>query len=501
MPEVIVLELDGATWTVADRLIAAGRLPHLARVKREGAWGVLRSLEPMISPALWTTIYTGKTPVEHGVESFGTNARSLRCPRVWDILDRAGFSVGVMGTLATWPPRPVSDGFIVPDYVMALDSQTWPPHLGHLQQVMLGARLRQGKMRHYPGLAWRLLRTGVHPAHLIRSGLLLLRDVVANAHPLDTLWRKILVVEAVRADAFVHLYRNYRPQFATYHYHTTDTTGHFYWKYYEPTAFAAPPPGRDVERYRQAIPRAYAQADRLLGRLLDAMGRDTTLVVISDHGQAAHPPTIPQFLLDLPTLIEFLGIQHDAIPLRIANQHYVHFQNPGRIQRTEQLLRGAFSTTTRRPVFHEITRDDHSLCFRLVPGALAGATDEHIVFAGHGQLSTRALRMQKGPSITGKHTLDGLVALYGHNVRPGATLDNASILDVTPTLLALFGLPVARDMPGRVWWEALTLDRAAVEGYVDSYTDESIPHDASPVSLTPEEQSTLQDRLRDLGYV
>ncbi len=50
----------------------------------------------------------------------------------------------------------------------------------------------------------------------------------------------------------------------------------------------------------------------------------------------------------------------------------------------------------------------------------------------------------------------GLLLAYGDGIRPGATLaPGASILDVAPTLLYLLGLPVARDMEGRVLTEML----------------------------------------------
>ncbi len=49
----------------------------------------------------------------------------------------------------------------------------------------------------------------------------------------------------------------------------------------------------------------------------------------------------------------------------------------------------------------------------------------------------------------------GLLLAYGDGIRPGAVLSNASILDVAPTLLYLLGLPVARDMEGRVLTEML----------------------------------------------
>jgi hypothetical protein len=49
----------------------------------------------------------------------------------------------------------------------------------------------------------------------------------------------------------------------------------------------------------------------------------------------------------------------------------------------------------------------------------------------------------------------GLLLVVGEGIRPGATLGRASILDVAPTLLYLLGLPVPRDMGGRVLTEML----------------------------------------------
>ena len=43
----------------------------------------------------------------------------------------------------------------------------------------------------------------------------------------------------------------------------------------------------------------------------------------------------------------------------------------------------------------------------------------------------------------------------GEGIRPGAVPANASVLDVAPTILYLMGLPVARDMEGRVLTEIL----------------------------------------------
>jgi predicted AlkP superfamily phosphohydrolase/phosphomutase len=62
--------------------------------------------------------------------------------------------------------------------------------------------------------------------------------------------------------------------------------------------------------------------------------------------------------------------------------------------------------------------------------------------------------------VNGIHTLPqsyhGIFALMGPGVVPGRTLDTVSVLDVAPTIAYLLGLPVARNLPGRVVTEAFT---------------------------------------------
>ncbi len=50
---VVVFGLDGATWDIAKPLMAAGRMPNLARLVAEGTAGPLASTVPPISAAAW----------------------------------------------------------------------------------------------------------------------------------------------------------------------------------------------------------------------------------------------------------------------------------------------------------------------------------------------------------------------------------------------------------------------------------------------------------------
>jgi hypothetical protein len=57
-PRVLLIGIDGADPAILERLMDEGRLSTFARLRREGAYGRLRSREPLLSPIVWTTIAT-----------------------------------------------------------------------------------------------------------------------------------------------------------------------------------------------------------------------------------------------------------------------------------------------------------------------------------------------------------------------------------------------------------------------------------------------------------
>jgi hypothetical protein len=85
-----------------------------------------------------------------------------------------------------------------------------------------------------------------------------------------------------------------------------------------------------------------------------------------------------------------------------------------------------------------------------------------VVISGHGlepvPLWRRLLGTLTGAAVsTASHAAgpEGFFLAVGDGIRPEARLHGASVLDVAPTLLYLMGLPVARDMEGRVLTEIL----------------------------------------------
>ncbi|HEV7785537.1 MAG TPA: alkaline phosphatase family protein, partial [Thermoanaerobaculia bacterium] len=66
-PRLWVVGVDSATLDAILPLAGQGRLPFLASVLQNGAYGRLESLSPARRDALWTTLATGKYPFKHGV--------------------------------------------------------------------------------------------------------------------------------------------------------------------------------------------------------------------------------------------------------------------------------------------------------------------------------------------------------------------------------------------------------------------------------------------------
>lgn len=56
-----------------------------------------------------------------------------------------------------------------------------------------------------------------------------------------------------------------------------------------------------------------------------------------------------------------------------------------------------------------------------------------------------------------EHRPQGICLMHGPHVRQGEIIEGASLLDVTPTVLTLLGLPIGADMDGRPWVEMLDL--------------------------------------------
>jgi len=103
---------------------------------------------------------------------------------------------------------------------------------------------------------------------------------------------------------------------------------------------------------------------------------------------------------------------------------------------------------------------------------------------------------------SGDHRMHGIMMGRGPELRRGACIEGARIIDYAPTILHSFGVEVPSDMDGRVLEEIFTeayLRENPVRVSQQSGGEYEAPED-SP-AMTEEESEEIRARLRGLGYL
>lgn len=68
--QVVIIGLDGLAPELAEKFMAEGKLPNLAKLKEEGTYARLQTTTPAISPVAWSSFMTGSNPSKHNIFDF-----------------------------------------------------------------------------------------------------------------------------------------------------------------------------------------------------------------------------------------------------------------------------------------------------------------------------------------------------------------------------------------------------------------------------------------------
>ncbi len=139
--KVFVLGLDGGSFRALDPLVDAGVMTNLAGILRNGSRRILQSTIPPVTGPAWTTFMTGVNPATHGIFDFvrrvpGQMKRQIvahgqiDAPTLFQMIERHGMKVGAVNLPLTYPP-PSVNGFVVSGMLTpSLESEyTYPPDL------------------------------------------------------------------------------------------------------------------------------------------------------------------------------------------------------------------------------------------------------------------------------------------------------------------------------------------------------------------------------------
>lgn len=120
----------------------------------------------------------------------------------------------------------------------------------------------------------------------------------------------------------------------------------------------------------------------------------------------------------------------------------------------------------------------------------------------HGGFNDKLVLKAPKYSTTGTHqsleSCKGIFLAIGPNIKKGEKIRNIRIIDIAPTVLYLFGLPISRKIDGRVLYEIFESPKKR-EVIGDEYQGDTFEFKKKVYSR--EEEEKIKERLKNLGYL
>ena len=289
---VIVIGLDGLELRVLNELIDRGRLPAFQRIMEDGLWGELQSYKPILSPLIWTTMATGRTPDQHGVLNFtsyddccGTMlvpSSRRQCAGLWNIATHFGLSSTVIGWWATWPAEEI-DGYIVSDRFVRtafgadpetqVEPETAVTFPESLYDQLSGERISRESIGYeackpYLNVDRVTFQQQIQQSFNLRNPYHHLQLILARTET----YRRVLL----------RMLDEQPTDICLAYFEFTDSMGHLFMPYRPPRQEKIGE--EDFARFSGAVDAAYETADGILGDVLERLGPRDMLIVVSDHG-------------------------------------------------------------------------------------------------------------------------------------------------------------------------------------------------------------------------
>jgi predicted AlkP superfamily phosphohydrolase/phosphomutase len=529
--KALIVGWDGATWAYIDPLLAQGKLPNLATLLARGVRATLRSTTPPYTNVAWPSLVTGLSPTKTGIfdgaraqegsyKLIPTNLTGYRGIPLWHWVNRFGHSAGVLNVPMTYPAVPL-EGYLISGFDSPRNSPevAYPRNLlrhwadqGHPYRVLAEeTELMDHQNPHRPRgdletfvshwvrlteeqgelVAWLWQTWPVDMVFVVFSGT---DSVNHRTHDVEQIARvyqavdqalgRILEVTDERtlvclvsdhgstpAYRYIALYRalhdggwhHFRPEVAEHLWHRlpgllgrrTPTI----WQRFPGWA-------------RRALSWPLLRADERLAMVYGNLDWDRTQV----YARSGMGPLYINLERRQPRGC-VLPKEYDSLREEVVH-FFLELQDPegralfGQVWRGEELHPGADPS------------DDP-------PDLILAPTDwsDHVITGYPSDPLVRPIPPQRE---YGTHTPEGILALAGPGVRTGAKLGTAQIVDVVPTLLAGWGLPMPEEADGQVLGEAFLVppqERRIASG------------EKKERAWSEEGSQEVLDRLRGMGYL
>jgi len=556
---LLIIGLDGATFDLIRPWAAAGHLPNIARLLAEGVSAPLRSVPNMNSAPAWSSFATGLNPGQHGIFYFyeqvpGTytkrylNASFRRGATFWRLLSEAGHRVGVINVPLTYPAEPVNGFMLAGLDTPGVDS----PGFSHPPELAARLRAEVGEYTIEPGIpgymkGGRRDEAAARIFEAIDRRLACARYLMAREP-----WDLFLLVFTATDAAQHFFWKDMDPShpehdpaeaarfgeviFRTYR-RLDEVVGELCAAAPDATVMLMSDHGGGFNQrgaeylndwladlgllswlsQRQSTPSARELLIRFLGwvyRQVDRrLPRETKQRLVRLlPGVRERMETAMAFEgIDWPRTRAYAFGARDDILINLAGREPQGTVQPGReyeelrdfiidrLYRTRDVASG-------EPVVEVAQRREEVYAGNRVERApdilIRWRTDRlirglYIPQEGQPRPSVPPL----SPSLNnGGHRPHGILILAGPEIRRGLILPEASIMDLAPTILYRFDLPLPGEMDGRVLTDAFV--PAYVAGRpVRAAEGEAHLSGLDGVDYDEEDAAVIEERLRGMGYV
>jgi predicted AlkP superfamily phosphohydrolase/phosphomutase len=551
-PRTLIIGIDGATFDIVQPWIEAGYLPTLAKLVEAGTHGNLLAWPNMNSAAAWTSMVTGFNPGQHGVFDFGVRAPAgankfqpisgaMRARRpFWRYLSDAGQRVGVVNLPISYPAEAVNGFMLAGMDTPSVNSPGFahPPELlSELRRADIDYALDVPKLE---GLRKR------NP-HQVPDRVKRMIDARARAilnlmqeHSWDTLMAVFTVTDRVQhyywpgeQAAFDSLdwnvIRSVYQQIDAFLAEVLELIDE------NTTVLIVSDHGFGPARYaargevmHQLFERlqlvqlhrgSRSFSNRLLGPLL-RQGRKIVPLSLQRPLTSLFPglymrtrKASAMSALDMSRSQVFLSPYFGKVYINLQGRQAEGIVLPEDYTALRESIRAILLDLTDadrgQPVVQDVQRREelyHGPYLNQAPD-LAIRWDEDWLgesLCYHTDQDQITIRMPEGVRASvkwkGGHRQDGILLAYGPHIQRGATVEDATVYDIAPTILYLQGHPVPNDMDGKVLDGIFMPDH--VSGHPPRYAD--LPTDTSQITedaLDEGDARVIESRLRDLGYI
>ncbi len=268
--KVMIIGMDGATMELIEPWAREGLLPNLDRMMKAGVRAELQSTMPYITTTAWSSFATGLNPGKHGIFDFYqhrpktfdvyfTNSGVRRGKTLWRRASEQGIKVCVINVPMTYPPEKV-DGVMV----SGMDAPGINSRFTHPERVSQDLKQALGRYIidfHFDEIA---------------------KDAAPQPRHYSAFLEKLVEMTENRLRATEYLMDENPWKLLVTVFVAPDRIQHQLWKFMDASHPQHDP--QEADRLGGAVLDIYRKCDEALGRLLDKIDDDTSVLIMSDHG-------------------------------------------------------------------------------------------------------------------------------------------------------------------------------------------------------------------------